>query len=44
MNFLTLDSLWADAVPTANEYSQLVTPQAIYFIHQLFKRRGLSLT
>ncbi len=38
MNSLTLDSLWADAVPTANEYSQLVTPQAIYFIHQLFKR------
>jgi hypothetical protein len=35
----TLASLWADAVPTTNEYSQLVTPQAIYFIHQLFKRR-----
>jgi hypothetical protein len=39
--FLTMDSLWADAVPTANEYSQLVTPQAIYFIHQLFKRKSL---
>jgi hypothetical protein len=37
--FLTLDSLWVDAVPTANVYSQLVTPQAIYFIHRLFKRR-----
>jgi hypothetical protein len=37
--FLTLDSLWVEAVPTANEYSQLVTPQAIYFIHRLFKRR-----
>jgi hypothetical protein len=36
--FLTLDNLWADRVPTANEYSQLVTPQAIYFVHQLFKR------
>src|SRR5499427_3742481 len=36
--FLTLDSLWVDGVPTANEYSQLITPQAIYFIHQLFKR------
>src|SRR5262245_11068758 len=36
--FLTLDSLWVDGVPTANEYSQLVTPQAIYFIHELFKR------
>jgi hypothetical protein len=40
--FLTMDSLWVDAVPTANEYSQLVTPQAIYLIHQLFKRKGLS--
>jgi hypothetical protein len=36
--FLTLDSLWADGVPTTNEYGQLVTPQAIYFIHQLFNR------
>jgi hypothetical protein len=36
--FLTLDNLWADRVPTANEYSQLITPQAIYFVHQLFKR------
>ena len=36
--FLTLDSLWVDAVPTANEYSQLVTPQAIYFVHELLKR------
>src|SRR5262249_2838385 len=36
--FLTLDNLWVDAVPTINEYSQLVTPQAIYFIQKLFKR------
>jgi len=36
--FLTLNSLWVDGVPTTNEYSQLVTPQAIYFIRQLFKR------
>jgi len=36
--FLTLDNLWVDRVPTANDYSQLVTPQAIYFVHQLFKR------
>jgi hypothetical protein len=34
--FLTIDSLWAAGVPTANEYSQLVTPQSIYFINQLF--------
>src|SRR5262249_17905028 len=32
--FLTLDSLWVDGVPTANEYSQLVSPQAIYLVHQ----------
>jgi len=36
--FLTLDALWVDAVPTANEYSQLITPQAIYFVHELFRR------
>jgi len=36
--FLTLDNLWADRVPTASEYSQLVTPQAIYFVHELIKR------
>jgi hypothetical protein len=36
--FLTLDSLWVDSIPTTNEYSQLVTPQAIYFVHELFKR------
>src|SRR5215471_6109781 len=36
--FLTLDNLWVDRVPTTNEYSQLITPQAIYFVHQLFKR------
>jgi hypothetical protein len=36
--FLTLDSLWVDGIPTTNEYSQLVTPQAIYFVHELLKR------
>jgi len=36
--FLTIDSLWAAGVPTLNEYSQLVTPQSIYFIHQLLGR------
>src|SRR6266849_9562763 len=40
--FLTLDSLWVDAVPTINEYSQLVTPQAIYFTEQLLKRNVSS--
>jgi hypothetical protein len=36
--FFMLNNLWVDAVPTINEYSQLVTPQAIYFIRRLFKR------
>jgi hypothetical protein len=36
--FLTIDSLWAAGVPTANEYSQLVTPQSIYFVNQLFRQ------
>ncbi len=40
--FLTLNNLWVDAVPTINEYSQLITPQAIYFIRQLFKRNRLN--
>src|SRR5262249_22366590 len=33
--FLTLSNLWVDQIPTANGYGQLVTPQAIYFIHKL---------
>jgi hypothetical protein len=40
--FLTLDSLWVDGVPTMNEYSQLVSPQAIYLVHQLLKRNLVS--
>jgi len=36
--FLTLDALWVARVPTATEYSQLVTPQAIYFLRELIKR------
>jgi hypothetical protein len=40
--FLTLDSSWAAGVPTANEYSQLVTPQSIYFVHQLFHKDLVS--
>src|SRR5215471_9570542 len=39
--FLTLDALWVARVPTATEYSQLVTPQAIYFLHELIKRNLL---
>jgi hypothetical protein len=36
--FMTLDTLWVHGVPTANEYGQLVTPQAIYFVRELIKR------
>jgi hypothetical protein len=35
---LTMTAGWARAIPTANEYSQLVTPQALYFIHVLLKK------
>lgn len=46
VNFLTVDELagstmahlWTRAVPTANEYSQLVTPPALYFLHRLLKK------
>jgi hypothetical protein len=31
-------NLWARGIPTVNEYSQLVTPQALYFTHMLFKQ------
>jgi hypothetical protein len=34
---LTMTRGWTRGVPTANEYGQLVTPQALYFIHVLFK-------
>jgi hypothetical protein len=40
--FLTMDSLWAAGVPTTNEYSQLVTPQSVYFINRLFKKQLTS--
>src|SRR5262249_29538735 len=40
--FLTLGALLVGRVPTATEYSQLVTPQAIYFVHELIKRGSLS--
>jgi hypothetical protein len=31
-------AFWASGIPTVNEYSQLVTPQSLYFIHKLFQR------
>jgi len=33
----SLNNLWMHNIPTANEYSQLVTPQALYFTSALFK-------
>jgi hypothetical protein len=34
----TIDTLSSRGVPTLNEYSQLVTPEALYFVHKLLKR------
>ena len=34
----TMEKLVIRAVPWADEYSQLVSPQAVYFNHELFKR------
>jgi hypothetical protein len=34
----TIAALWSRNVPTLNEYSQLVTPEALYFVHALLKR------
>jgi len=35
-------NLWFRAVPTVNEYSQLVTPQALYFFYSVFGQNVLS--
>ena len=34
---LTMIALWARGIPTINEYSQLASPQALYFIHRIIK-------
>src|SRR5262249_33199863 len=34
---MTLIALWARGIPTINEYSQLASPQALYFIHRIIK-------
>jgi hypothetical protein len=34
----TIVAGWNRAIPTVNEYSQLVSPQALYFIHVLLKK------
>jgi hypothetical protein len=38
----TMADLWAHGIPTINEYSQLVTPQALYFLYQVFKHDVLG--
>jgi hypothetical protein len=35
-------SLWLRGVPTVNEYSQLATPQALYFVYRVFNQDVLS--
>ena len=50
INFLTVDhatgftmaTLWSRAVPTVNEYSQLVSPEALYFVHAFLKKSVLG--
>jgi hypothetical protein len=34
----TIETLWSRGIPTLYEYSQLVSPTALYFIHALFRR------
>jgi hypothetical protein len=38
---LTMTALWSRGIPTINEYSQLASPQALYFIHRTIKRSVL---
>jgi hypothetical protein len=37
-DLLTMANLWVEGVPTPIQYGQLVTPQAIYFIHEVLKK------
>jgi hypothetical protein len=34
----TVASLWANGIPTIDEYSQLVSPQSVYFVHKLINK------
>jgi hypothetical protein len=38
LDLATMSNLWIRGIPTINEYSQLVTPQALYLRPALFKR------
>jgi hypothetical protein len=37
-DFVSVANLWREGIPTANEYSQLLTPQAVYLQLGLFKQ------
>jgi len=37
-NLVSVENLWSEGIPTVNEYSQLVTPQANYLSVALFKQ------
>ena len=41
-DLLSMSNLWKRGIPTANEYSQLVTPQMIYLNAALFRRNVAS--
>jgi hypothetical protein len=38
-NLVSIENLWSEGIPTVNEYSQLVTPQANFLSVELFKQR-----
>jgi hypothetical protein len=35
---LTMDNLWILAIPTVDEYSQLITPQSLYFVNAAWQQ------
>src|SRR5207253_9119359 len=37
-DMLSISNLWKRGIPTANEYSQLMTPQLLYLNAALFKK------
>jgi hypothetical protein len=39
LDYVSLANLWQEGIPTVNEYSQLVTPQAFYLAVELFKQQ-----
>ncbi len=39
-DIVSVTNLWSEGVPTVNEYSQLLTPQAVYLQVELFKQQS----